>query len=69
MNLLYDSDCPLCMREVEFLKKRDVDGNIRFTDLCSDDYDPDQNGGVDFEKGMRVIHAVLPDGRVVKGCV
>lgn len=26
VNLLYDSDCPLCMKEVDFLRKRDVDG-------------------------------------------
>ena len=26
INLLYDSDCPLCMKEVDFLRKRDVEG-------------------------------------------
>lgn len=27
----------------------------------------EENGGVDFESGMKVIHAVLPDGTAVKG--
>ena len=32
-DLLYDSECPICMMEVRFLEKRDIDGKIRFTDL------------------------------------
>jgi hypothetical protein len=34
------------MREVEFLKKRDIESNIKFTDLCSPDYKPEEHGGV-----------------------
>jgi predicted DCC family thiol-disulfide oxidoreductase YuxK len=53
--------------EVAFLKKRDANGRIRFTDLSSPDYDPAQHGGVKFEDGMRKLRAVLPDKRVVTG--
>lgn len=67
IDLLYDSDCPICQMEVDFLKKRDIHHRIRFTDLSSDNYDPAQHGNVKFESGMRKIQAVLPDKTVVKG--
>ena len=67
IDLLYDSECPICQMEVDFLKKRDIDNHIRFTDLSSANYNPDEHGHVQFEEGMRKLHAVLPDGRVVRG--
>jgi predicted DCC family thiol-disulfide oxidoreductase YuxK len=53
--------------EVEFLKKRDINNRIRFTDLSSPDYNPAEHGNVQFEEGMRKIRAVLPDNTVVTG--
>ena len=67
IDLLFDSECPICMMEVEFLKKRDVDSRIRFTDLSSPDYNPADHGNVQFADGMRKIRAVLPGGEVVTG--
>lgn len=67
IKLLYDGECPLCLREVNFLKKRDAGrGLVCFVDIADQDYDPAENGGVDFETAMGRIHAVLPDGSVVK---
>ncbi len=67
IKLLYDGECPLCMREVNFLQKRDADrGLVKFVDIAADDYTADANGGVDFETAMGRIHAVLPDGTVVQ---
>ena len=67
IDLLFDSECPICMMEVEFLKKRDIENRIRFTDLQSPDYNPADHGNVSFERGMRKIRAVLPGGTVVTG--
>lgn len=67
IDLLYDSDCPICAMEVEFLKKRDIENRIRFTDLSSPDYNPAEHGNVKFEDGMRKIRAILPDKTVVTG--
>ena len=67
INLLYDSHCPICMMEVEFLRKRDLNERIRFTDLQSPDYNPKDHGGVKFEDGMRKIRAILPGDRIVTG--
>ncbi|MBF2066622.1 MAG: DUF393 domain-containing protein [Calothrix sp. C42_A2020_038] len=67
IKLLYDGECPLCMREVNFLKKRDAGrGLVAFVDIADENYNSDANGGVDFETAMGRIHAVLPDGTVVK---
>ena len=67
INLLYDGDCPLCLREVSFLQKKDAGrGRVKFTDIAALDYDPDKNGGVDFETAMGRIHAVRADGTIVK---
>ena len=67
IDLLYDGDCPICMMEVAFLRKRDVKGRIRFTDLRDPTYNPADHGDVTFEQGMRKLRAVLPDGKVVMG--
>ena len=67
IKLLYDGACPLCMREVNFLKKRDAGrGLVDFVDIADDCYVPEAHGGVSFETAMGRIHAVLPDGSVIK---
>ena len=67
IELLYDGECPLCVREVNFLRRRDAGrGLVAFVDIAGDRYTPEAHGGVDFETAMGRIHAVLPDGTVVK---
>ncbi|MGD1913010.1 MAG: thiol-disulfide oxidoreductase DCC family protein [Rivularia sp. (in: cyanobacteria)] len=67
IKLLYDGECPLCVREVNFLQKRDGGrGKVAFVDIAADDYNPEENGGVDFETAMGRIHGVLADGTVIK---
>lgn len=67
VNLLYDGDCPLCLREVNFLTKKDAGrGIVKFTDIADLNYRPEENGGIDFETAMGRIHAVRADGSIVK---
>ena len=67
IKLLYDGECPLCVREVNFLKKQDSGrGLVSFVDIADDNYTPEANGGVNFETAMGRIHAVLPDGTIIK---
>lgn len=73
VQVLYDGDCPLCMREINLLMRRDSEvngssgGAIWFVDLQADDYDPAAHGGVSFRAGMEEIHGVLPSGEVLRG--
>jgi predicted DCC family thiol-disulfide oxidoreductase YuxK len=67
IKLLYDGKCPLCLREVNFLQRQDADrGLVAFVDIADDRYNPAEHGGIDFETAMGRIHAVLPDGTVIK---
>lgn len=67
IKLLYDGECPLCVREVNFLQKRDaLRGLVAFVDIADDDYNPEENAGIDFETAMGRIHGILPDGTVIK---
>ncbi|KAF3889866.1 MULTISPECIES: thiol-disulfide oxidoreductase DCC family protein [Nostocales] len=67
IKLLYDGECPLCLREVNFLKRRDAGrGLVAFVDIADDNYTPEAHGGIDFETAMGRIHAVLSDGTVIK---
>jgi len=67
IKLLYDGECPLCLREVNFLQERDAGrGLVEFVDIADVNYAPTMHGGVDFETAMGRIHAVLPDGTVMQ---
>lgn len=67
IKLLYDGECPLCLREVRFLQHKDSgQGKVVFVDIADDNYSPDEHGGVTYEAAMGRIHAILPDGKVVK---
>lgn len=67
IKLLYDGACPLCVREVNFLRQKDgARGLVAFVDIAVDDYNPAAHGDVDFETAMGRIHAVLPDGTVIR---
>jgi len=63
--LLYDGECPLCLREVRFLQRRDR-GRIWFVDIAAPEYDPALHGGIDFATAMGRIHGILPDGTVLR---
>jgi predicted DCC family thiol-disulfide oxidoreductase YuxK len=67
IKLLYDGECPLCLREVRFLRQRDAGkGRVAFVDIADPNYDPAAHGGIDFATAMGRIHAILSDGTVVK---
>jgi len=67
VNMLYDSECPLCMHEIRFLEARNKAGLVKFTDISHPDYNPGENGSVSYEEGMKRIHAVMEDGQVISG--
>jgi len=67
IELLYDGECPLCSREIRFLRARDCGrGRIRFEDIAAPGFDPSRYG-LDAHRVMARIHGVLPDGTVVEG--
>jgi predicted DCC family thiol-disulfide oxidoreductase YuxK len=69
INFLYDSKCNLCAWEVAFLKRKDTEKKIRFTDIESLDYDASDpaNGNVSYHDAMKYMTAVKANGEVVSG--
>jgi len=67
IKLLYDGDCPLCLKEVDFLQKRDGgQGLVKFVDIADESYNPKDHSGIDYETAMGRIHGILPDGTILK---
>ena len=66
IDLFYDGGCPLCSREVRFLRRRNRRGLIRFLDIDAPDFAPLPEGP-SHEVLMARIHARLSDGRWVEG--
>ena len=65
LTLLYDGGCPLCVREVTFLRRRDREQSIRFIDVDAQDYCPEDWCGISYRQAMARIHAIQADGTVL----
>ncbi len=66
LTLLFDGGCPLCQREVSFLRSRDNQNNIEFVDIDSPNYNPDLYGGISYREAMGRIHALTSSGETLK---
>jgi len=64
--LLYDGECPICRREVDWLKRRDRNGRLALEDIAALGFDPAKHG-LTREEVSRVLHGVRYDGKVVRG--
>ncbi len=66
VEVFYDGDCPLCLREIRMLQRRDVAGRIRFTDIARAEFDA-SSLGLDHSALMQKIHGRLADGTIIEG--
>ncbi len=64
--LLYDGHCPICRREVAWLKSRNTAGRVAFQDIHANDFVPEHLGCTETEL-MAEIHGIRADGSLVKG--
>ncbi len=64
--MLFDGGCPLCQREVYFLRSRDSLNCIAFVDIDSPSYKPDLFSGISYREAMGRIHAITSTGEVLK---
>jgi predicted DCC family thiol-disulfide oxidoreductase YuxK len=70
LTLLYDGGCPLCLREVTFLRRRDARlhpgmPQLAFVDIDDPAYDPAAHAGISYREAMGRIHAIAADGSVL----
>jgi predicted DCC family thiol-disulfide oxidoreductase YuxK len=66
VEVFFDGDCPLCVREIDMLRKLDRRGRIRFTDIAARGFDPAAHGTT-MDALMAEIHGRLPDGTWITG--
>ena len=71
LTLLYDGGCPLCLREVELLGRKDRQRHgeqlkLAFVDIDQADYNPDSYAGISYREAMGRIHAIDADGDVLR---
>jgi predicted DCC family thiol-disulfide oxidoreductase YuxK len=71
LTLLYDGGCPLCLREVTFLRQRDRARHgdqpcLAFVDINRADYDPAAHQGVTYVEAMGRIHGIEANGTVLR---
>lgn len=66
VEVFYDGECPLCMREIDMLRRRDRAGRIVFTDIAAPGFDS-ASVGLDHDALMKRIHARLPTGELIEG--
>ena len=66
VEVFYDGECPLCMREIDMLRRRDQANKIAFTDIAAPGFDP-AAVGLDYPTLMKRIHARLPSGELIEG--
>jgi len=66
VEVFYDGDCPLCMREIRALRSRDRDAMIQFTDIAAANFDSTRYGTTQAAL-MAKIRGRLPDGTWIEG--
>ena len=66
VQVFFDGECPLCMREIRMLRRLDRRSRIRFTDIAAPDFDASAYG-TDQPTLMGSIHGRLPSGEWIHG--
>ncbi|MCB9592158.1 MAG: DUF393 domain-containing protein [Sandaracinaceae bacterium] len=66
VEVFFDGDCPICVREIGMLRFMDRRGRIRFTDIAAPGFDP-VAADATYETLMERIHGRLRDGTVIEG--
>lgn len=69
ITVLFDGECPLCVREIAMLRRLDRrrgGGRIGFDDIAAPGFDAGRYGQ-SHDALMARIHGVLPDGTLTEG--
>ncbi len=66
VEVFYDGACPLCMREINMLRRWDRRQQIRFTDIAAPEFTA-ESVGRKYDDLMARIHGRLPSGEWIEG--
>ena len=65
--VFFDGGCPLCEKEINFIRWLDRKNCLIFTDIDADDFNPEEETGRDFQTLMGSIHGRLSNGTIIEG--
>jgi len=66
LTILFDGLCPICAREIAFMRRRDRHGRLGFIDIAAAEFDP-QDWGLSTPQAIARIHAFDAQGRMLEG--
>ena len=66
IEVFYDGECPLCIREINMLKRLDKELRIKFSDIANAEFNMSEIDA-SWSDLMNSIHGRLPNGRLIKG--
>ena len=66
LKLLFDGACPICRRNVDWLKARDHTNALATEDIAIECFEPERYG-LSREAVQQAMHGILPNGRIVRG--
>lgn len=64
--LFYDGDCPICKREISYLKNKNHDEQMKFIDICSLEFEKEKED-LSYEKAMQAMHGRDEAGNLLVG--
>ena len=67
LTFLFDGGCPLCLRETNYLKKRDILNQIKFVDINRKEYNPNLFNDISYSEAMSNLHGIMENGEIIKG--
>jgi predicted DCC family thiol-disulfide oxidoreductase YuxK len=67
LKVIYDGECPLCIRTVKFLKRMDWLGYLEYQDLMNWDKLKEAYPPLDLEKCFEQMHVISPRGEIASG--
>ena len=65
LTIFFDGECPLCKREVDFLKSKNQKRSLKLIDINCSDFDLYFNYGITYKQAMERIHALKSDGSII----
>ena len=66
LTLYYDGDCPLCAREIDWLRRRADSAKLQLADIRASDFDS-KALGYSMAQLQNLLHARFADGQWVTG--
>lgn len=65
LTVYYDGACPLCRTEIEFYRRRDRDGLLRWIDVSTEA--PDLPAGLNQDRALARFHVSTAEGELLSG--